>query len=80
MWIVAALGQVAGAGIATLAGIVIPMLQLILHPELSSFEQGAVACCSLVGIMIGSMLFGAWSDRTGYLLFFRLCPALLTGG
>ena len=78
VWIVAALGQVAGAGIATLAGIVIPMLQLILHPELSSFEQGAVACCSLVGIMIGSMLFGAWSDRTGYLLFFRLCPALVT--
>ena len=78
VWIVAALGQVAGAGIATLAGIVIPMLQLVLHPELSSFEQGAVACCSLVGIMIGSMLFGAWSDRTGYLLFFRLCPALVT--
>lgn len=77
VWFAASLGQVAGAGIATLAGIVLPMLQLYLHPALSSFEQGAVACTSLVGIMAGSMLFGAWSDRTGYLLFFRLCPVLV---
>ncbi len=75
--IVASLGQVIGAGLATLVGIVIPMIQIVRHPELSSFQQGAVACTSLVGIMVGSMLFGAWSDRKGYLLFFRLCPLIV---
>lgn len=75
--IVASLGQVTGAGLATLVGIVLPMIQLLRHPELSSFQQGAVAATSLVGIMIGSLLIGAWSDRKGYLFFFRLCPALI---
>lgn len=77
VWIAASLGQVAGAGIATLVGIVLPMLQLVLHPTLTAFGQGAVAAASLVGIIAGSMLFGAWSDRIGYLFFFRLCPAIV---
>lgn len=75
--IVASLGQVAGAGLATLVGIILPMIQIFRHPALSSFQQGAVACTSLVGIMIGSMLFGEWSDKKGYLLFFRLCPLII---
>lgn len=75
--IVASLGQVIGAGLATLVGVVLPMIQIFRHPELTSFQQGAVACTSLVGIMIGSMLFGEWSDKKGYLLFFRLCPLLV---
>ncbi|WP_297448990.1 MFS transporter [uncultured Alistipes sp.] len=75
--IVASLGQVTGAGLATLVGIVLPMIQLVRHPGLSSLAQGAVAATSLVGIMVGSVVFGAWSDRRGYLLFFRLCPAII---
>lgn len=75
--IVASLGQVTGAGLATLVGVILPMIQLFRHPELTSFQQGAVAATSLVGIMIGSMLFGAWSDKRGYLFFFRFCPALI---
>lgn len=75
--IVASLGQVTGAGLATLVGVILPMIQIIRHPQLSSLQQGAVAATSLVGIMIGSMLIGAWSDRRGYLVFFRLCPALI---
>ena len=59
---VASLGQVTGAGLATLVGIILPMIQLFRHPGLTSFQQGAVAATSLVGIMSGSMLFGAWSD------------------
>lgn len=74
---VASLGQVTGAGLATLVGIILPMIQLFRHPGLTSFQQGAVAATSLVGIMIGSMLFGAWSDKRGYLFFFRFCPALI---
>lgn len=27
--------------------------------------------------MVGSVLFGAWSDKKGYLFFFRFCPALI---
>lgn len=75
--VVASLGQVAGAGLATLVGIVLPMIQILRHPELPSLAQGAVACTSLVGITVGSMLFGEWSDRRGYLFFFRLCPLIV---
>lgn len=74
---VAAMGQLTGAALATLVGIILPMLQIVRHPALGSLAQGAVACTSLVGIMIGAMVFGAWSDRRGYLLFFRLCPLLV---
>lgn len=77
--IVASLGQVVGAGLATLVGIIIPMIQIVRHPALSSLEQGAVACTSLVGIMLGAMLFGEWSDKKGYLVFFRLCPLIILG-
>lgn len=74
---VASMGQLTGAALATLVGIILPMLQIVRHPALGSLAQGAVACTSLVGIMIGAMVFGAWSDRRGYLLFFRLCPLLV---
>lgn len=74
---VASLGQLTGAGLATLVGIILPMIQLTLHPELTAFEQGLVACTSLVGITLGSLLFGRLSDRYGYLFFFRFCPALI---
>ncbi len=75
--IVASLGQVTGAVLATLVGILLPMIQLVRHPGLPSLAQGAVACTSLVGILVGSLLFGAWSDRRGYLLFFRLAPLVV---
>lgn len=75
--IVASLGQVNGAGLSTLVGVVLPMMQLVLHPELTSLQQGLLAATSLVGIMIGSLLIGAWSDRWGYLFFFRACPLLI---
>ena len=75
--IVASLGQLTGAGLATLVGIVLPMIQLFRHPQLTSFQQGAVAATSLAGIMLGSLLIGEWSDKKGYLFFFRLCPALI---
>ncbi len=75
--VIASLGQVTGAGLSTLVGVVLPMIQLVRHPELGPLQQGAVAATSLVGITVGSLLFGAWSDRKGYLFFFRLCPALV---
>ena len=75
---VASLGQITGAGLATLVGIILPMMQLARHSELGSFAQGLIASTSLVGITLGSLLFGRLSDRYGYLFFFRLCPALVT--
>lgn len=78
--IVSSLGQITGAGLATAVGIVLPMLRLVSRPDLSPAMQGAVAAASLLGIMVGSMLFGAWSDRKGYILFFRLCPAIVLAG
>lgn len=75
--IVASLGQITGAGLATLIGVILPMIQIFRHPGLTSLQQGLVAATSLVGIMVGSVLFGQWSDKKGYLFFFRFCPALI---
>lgn len=74
---VASLGQLIGTGVATVAGVIIPMLNIILHPELSTFMQGLIGCIDLIGIAIGSVIFGRLSDKYGYLFFFRFCPALI---
>lgn len=74
---VASLGQLIGTGLATLVSVIIPLYQLISHPELSSFLQGLVGAMDLIGIMLGSTILGKLSDRFGYLLFFRLCPAIV---
>lgn len=77
LFIIASLGQLIGSGLATLIGIVMPMIQLVSHPELSSLQQGLISCLSLVGIMVGSSLIGNLSDKYGYLFLFRLCPILI---
>lgn len=74
---VASLGQLIGTGLATLVSVIIPLYQLVSHPELSSMMQGLVGAMDLIGIMIGSTILGKLSDRFGYLLFFRLCPAIV---
>lgn len=74
---VASLGQMIGTAVATLAGIIIPMLNIILYPELSSFMQGLIGAVDLIGIIFGSVIFGKLSDRYGYLFFFRFCPTLI---
>lgn len=81
-WIVfvASLGQMIGTAVATLAGIVIPMINILRHPELSVFMQGLIGSMDLIGIMVGSVLFGKLSDKYGYLFFFRFCPCLVLAG
>ena len=74
---VASLGQLIGTGLATLVSVIIPLYQLIAHPELSSVMQGIVGAMDLIGIMVGSTILGKLSDKYGYLLFFRLCPLLI---
>lgn len=78
-WIVgvASLGQLIGTAVATIAGIIIPLLNIILHPELSSLMQGVIGAADLIGICVGSVIFGRLIDRYGYLFFFRFCPALI---
>lgn len=77
VFVISSLGQALGSGLATLIGIILPMIQIIAHPELSSFEQGLISCMSLLGIVFGSSIFGSLSDQHGYLKLFRLCPALI---
>ncbi|MBD5328699.1 MAG: sugar porter family MFS transporter [Bacteroides sp.] len=74
---VASLGQLIGTAVATVAGVIIPMMNILAHPELSTFMQGLIGCIDLIGIAIGSVIFGSLSDKYGYLLFFRFCPALM---
>lgn len=78
-WVVfvASLGQLIGTGVATLAGVIIPMLKIMTHPELSSAMQGIIGAMDLIGIMIGSVILGKMIDKYGYILLFRLCPALV---
>lgn len=75
--VTASLGQMIGQGLATLVGIMIPLMQLLLHPELSAGMQGLLGCISLIGLALGALIIGKLSDRYGYLLFFRLCPSLI---
>ncbi|MCI0922645.1 MFS transporter [Sphingobacterium rhinopitheci] len=77
VFIISSLGQFLGSGLATLIGVIIPMIQIVARNELTSLEQGFVSCMSLLGIMVGSSVFGSLSDQHGYLKLFRLCPALI---
>ena len=53
-WIVgvASLGQLIGTAVATIAGVIIPLLNIIMHPELSGFMQGIIGAADLLGICI----------------------------
>ena len=79
-WItaVAALGQMIGTAVATVAGVIIPLMALTTtYAHMSSWVQGLIGAADLIGIMVGSLVFGRLSDRYGYLLFFRLCPGIV---
>lgn len=76
----ASMEQMIGAALSTLVGVIIPMMQLILHPGLSALMQGVIGAAGLVGIGTGSVIIGRLSDRYGYLLWFRLCPVIIMAG
>lgn len=82
LWIVAvsSMEQIIGTALSTVVGVMLPMLQLTLHPEMPAFMQGFIGAIGLVGIAVGSALIGKLSDRQGYLLWFRLCPLLIVIG
>ena len=50
--IIASLGQVIGQGLATLVGVVIPMVQIVIHPELSAGMQGILGCTALIELSL----------------------------
>lgn len=77
---VASLGQVTGAALSTLVGVVLPLMQVLTHSNLKPLQQGVLASMSLVGIMVGSVVIGTWSDKRGYLRYLRLSPALILLG
>lgn len=74
---VASLGQVAGTLLSTIVGVVIPLLKISGHPSLPPLVQGCLGAASLLGIMVGAVVFGPLTDRYGYLRFYRLCPAIV---
>lgn len=76
---VGSMEQIIGAALSGLVGIVMPMMLLL--PEfsgMSSFMQGILGATGLLGIAVGSPVIGRLSDRHGYLLYYRLCPLLIT--
>lgn len=76
----ASMEQIIGAALSTLAGIMLPMIQLLTQPELPTFVQGLIGAAGLIGIGLGSALIGAVIDRQGYLTWFRLCPVIIMAG
>ncbi|MDE6332879.1 MAG: sugar porter family MFS transporter [Muribaculaceae bacterium] len=76
----ASMEQIIGAALSTLVGIMLPMIQLVTQPELSTLTQGLVGASGLVGIGFGSVVIGSAIDRQGYLLWFRLCPLIIMAG
>lgn len=78
--VVASMEQLIGAALSTIVGIMIPLITLLGTPHLSALDQGLLGAGGLIGIAIGSVIFGQLMDKTGYLLWFRLCPLLITAG
>lgn len=76
--LIASAGQFFGGALAILVGVVAPLITITHHPELSSWLQGFIFSSGLIGIMVGSLFFGHFSDKYGYLTFFRICPLLIT--
>ncbi len=77
---VASLGQLTGGALATLVGVVLPLMESLTNTHLPAFEQGLLASMSLIGIMVGSIFIGEWSDKRGYLRYLRISPALILLG
>ncbi len=79
IWIVsvASMGQLIGTAIATIVSVMIPMIQILGHPELASWEQGLLGAMDLIGIAVGATILGKLSNHYGYLLFFRICPTVV---
>ena len=70
---IASAGQFFGGALAILVGVIAPLIAMTHHPGLSPWLQGFIFACGLIGIMLGSLFFGRFSDKYGYLFFFRLC-------
>lgn len=78
--LVSSMEQIIGAALSTIVGIVIPLLNLFLHPTLSPAVQGVMGAVGLIGTAIGSAVIGPLSDRQGYPGWFRACPVMIMAG
>ena len=78
--ITTAMGQFLAAALATISGILIPLLTIAQHRTLGSIEQGLLASMVLLGIMFGSFIIGKLADKDGYLPFLRLSSLLVLLG
>lgn len=77
---VSSMEQIIGASLSTIVGVVLPLLNLFVRPELSATTQGIMGATGLVGIAVGSAVIGPLSDRQGYLNWFRTCAMLIILG
>lgn len=77
---ISSMEQLIGGALSTVIGVMLPMMQMVMHPAMPSWLQGVLGAMGLVGIGAGSMAIGSVIDRRGYLLMFRLCPALIIAG
>lgn len=80
LFIVSSMEQIIGAALSTTMGVVIPLILFLGSPDLTSLEQGLLGSAGLIGIALGSVVFGRLMDTFGYLFWFRFCPVLVVIG
>lgn len=78
IFVVSSMEQLIGGALSTIVGIMIPLIVLCGTPSLTPVQEGLLGASSLTGIAVGSVLIGKLLDEMGYLLWFRLCPLLIT--
>lgn len=78
--VVGSMEQLIGGALSTVAGIMIPLIQILGTPRLTPLAQGFLGASGLLGIAAGSLVIGKLMDRIGYLFLFRLCPVLIMAG
>ena len=62
--ITTAMGQFLGAAVATLSGVLIPLLAIVQHHELDSVTQGLIASMELIASWLGPLLLENSPIRT----------------
>lgn len=70
------MGQILGAALSAVVGVVLPLLQMNPDTSVSSAELSCVGASALLGITAGSALIGKVSTRFAPLIFLKIGPLI----
>lgn len=73
------MGQILGAALSSVVGVVLPLLQMNSDNPVSSSELSCVGASALLGITVGSALIGKVSTRFTPQIFLKIGPLIAAG-